>query len=175
MHGGILFSQPLFWAVWTVTDIIDIHSQLSVAHRDSSLCPSFLYANWAEPFGSALEWSQQDSNLWTHRCERCALPRRPMYMTILGRFHPFWHHTLQIPTNRICCQHYTTVARRHAIGIPWPALLVAPFLTARISFCKPSRQMPGVVVNPNCSIQLLSFCNRLRHFLYNHICALLYW
>ena len=32
-------------------------------HRDGSLCSSVLYTKRAEPFGSALWWSQQDSNL----------------------------------------------------------------------------------------------------------------
>ena len=39
---------------------------------------------------NGLWWSQQDSNLWPHRCERCALTMWLKHQTILETRHAFW-------------------------------------------------------------------------------------
>jgi hypothetical protein len=45
-----------------------------------------------------------------HRCERCALPMRPMYMTIWGRFRPHDRH----PIGRFVANHPLTNISYHS-------------------------------------------------------------
>ena len=40
------------------------------------------------------QWSQQDSNLWPHRCERCALPTEPCDLRVFS-----WLNWTVCPTN----------------------------------------------------------------------------